>query len=51
MKTSTFTPTRSAAICERFVARVATLGRQAYRPAVVRTAAYQDFDDQAIYLC
>ena len=50
-KTSTFTPARSAAICERFVARVATLGRRAYRPAVVRTAAYQDFDDQAIYLC
>lgn len=52
-KTSTFTPQRSAAICEAFVSEVADLGHKAYRPQqTVRTASYEpDFADQAIFLC
>jgi hypothetical protein len=51
MKTSTFTPARSAEICRAFVASVVDLGRQTYRPHVVRTAAAAvDFDDSMLYL-
>jgi hypothetical protein len=52
LKTSTFTPKRSAEICRAFVASVVDLGRQTHRPSVVRTAAASvDFSDEAIYLC
>ena len=50
-KTSTFTPARSAEVCRAFVASVGELGRQTYRPHVVRTAAAAvDFPDGMIYL-
>jgi hypothetical protein len=52
LKTSTFTAQRSAAIAEAFVGAVVDLGRQTYRPHVVRTAAASvDFHDSAMYLC
>ena len=52
MKTSTFTPARSAAVAEAFVERVVDLGHRTYRPPVVRrTAAFEDFDPSALYLC
>ncbi len=51
MKTSSFTSTRSAAICEEFVARVTSLGRQTYRPRVAHAEPFEDFDAQAMYLC
>jgi hypothetical protein len=53
LKTSTFTPRRSALVCRAFVAKVIDLGKQAYRPPVVRrtAAAFVDFDDSAMYLC
>lgn len=51
IKTSTFTPRRSAQVCEAFVAEVSALGKQMYRPPA-RTAArsFDNFPDQAIYL-
>lgn len=51
VKTSTFTPQRSAAVCEAFVAEVTRLGQAQHRPR--RTAAAPpsiEFDDQAMYL-
>ncbi len=50
LKTSTFTKERSSRICEAFVSRVGALRKQAYRPPVVRTAAYEDFDDGLMFL-
>lgn len=51
VKTSTFTPQRSAAICEAFVAMVVDQGVKSYRPAVAHTAAYHDFAAELLYLC
>lgn len=51
LQTSTFTQVRSAAVCEAFVATVVDLGYKTYRPPVQRTAAFQDFAAEAIYLC
>lgn len=50
LKTSTFTPTHSAAVSRAFVARVAELGAQSYRPTVKQAAVYEDFDPQAMFV-
>lgn len=52
VQTSTFTPARSAAVTRAFVASVVDLGRQAYVPTSVRTAATLDvsFAPEAMYL-
>ena len=51
VQTSTYSQQRSASVCRAFVAEVVELGRKTYRPPVPRTAAYQDFDAAAMYLC
>jgi hypothetical protein len=52
VQTSTFSPARSAAVTRAFVAAVVDLGRQAYVPTSVRTAATLDvsFAPEAMYL-
>lgn len=52
LKTSTFTPQRSATVCEAFVEAVSDLGQRtaAHRPVRVASAPALDFDDQAMYL-
>lgn len=52
VKTSTFTPERSDALCRAFVARVIDLGRStASQPVTVRTAYREpDFDAQLMFL-
>jgi hypothetical protein len=44
VKTSTFTPARSAAVSEAFVTQVTSLGLRSHRPAVVRTASIPNVD-------
>jgi hypothetical protein len=52
IKTSTFTPARSAALREAFVARVVDLGQASYRPPPIRRVAMTDpdIDPQALFL-
>ena len=52
VKTSTFTPQRSAAVCAAFVGEVTELGQRtaAHRPVRVASAPMADFEDQAMYL-
>lgn len=51
VKTSTFDGRRSASVTKAFVQQVVSLGRQAYRPPVIRQAAAGDVGaDEALWL-
>jgi hypothetical protein len=52
VKTSTFTPARSAILREAFVARVVDLGQASYRPPPIHRVAMTDpdIDPQALFL-